>query len=222
MTPAPGAVRERPILFSAPMVRAILAGTKTQTRRIVKPQPTSAQPIIAIADDGVWRCPYGTPGDRLWVRETIAIESWTHEYGNEPPLPTDRPHQHTAPRVGDEVWHWPHYRATDPAPELSCERDRCRVCESGEAGPHWRPSIHMPRWACRIVLEISDVRVDRLQAISAADAIAEGIDPSQTPGIGSDSSLVAAYARLWNSINGAGAWESNPWVWALTFKRVAP
>jgi hypothetical protein len=233
------------------MVRAILAGTKTQTRRIVKPQPTEADwdtcranlggdtyrarpwvhPIFGIGlrrgNDGVGfpapniECPYGSCGDRLWVRETHAIESWTREFGDEPPLPADRPHKHTAYTDGDEVWRWPHYRATDPVPDLSCERDKCRVCESGEPSPHWKPSIHMPRWACRIVLEITDVRVERLQAISDEDAFAEGVEPCGHNGFHTDQG-VCAYHALWDDINGAGAWDANPWVWALTFKRVTP
>ncbi len=250
------AVKERPILFSAPMVRALLAGTKTQTRRVMKRLPPApSHGIIARIIDWChygtgwnWKdehgncscrgvmCPYGLICDRLWVRETIAIESWTHEYGDTPPIPTDRPHKviDHGEDWGKE-WRWPHYRATDPTPELSCERDGCRTCEDGEPGPHWRPSIHMPRWASRILLEITDVRVQRLQDISEEDAFAEGLermDPGKTGWNTAtilldgwhqnDRTAVALYQRLWESINGDGSWDANPLVWALTFKRVQP
>ncbi len=276
MTAAYAAVRERPLLFSAPMVRAILDGTKTQTRRTRNLDTVNGCHLMAgprradgsfVEDeqfgDVVWSfgtrtipgdpqnfyvdhrigCPFGVPGDRLWVRETVAIESWTREYGDYPPLPKDRPSRHVSHPDGD-IWYWPHYRATDPVPDLSCERDRCRVCESGEPGPHWRPSIHMPRWACRIVLEITEVRVERLQAISADDAIAEGSEVPRSPdgfpllrltgknpptryvdiaGAAFPDKVVRAYyASLWDDINGTGSWDANPWVWALTFKRPAP
>jgi hypothetical protein len=245
-------VKERPILFSGPMVRALLAGTKTQTRRVVKRQPAAGATMAGcdttggwcdnhdgyLGCDAGWQCPYGQPGERLWVRETLAIERWSREYGDAPPLPKDRPWKHTPDDGsidGEDVWRWPHYRATDPAPDLSCERSRCRVCASGEPGPHWIPSIHMPRWASRILLELVEVRAERLQDISKADAIAEGLEriaktsdttggwacPLLDTGIG----MVVddprqAYRGLWNSINGAGSWEANPWVWCLTFERV--
>ena len=177
----------RPILFSGPMVRALLEGRKTQTRRAVKPQPPSGHVYVGRvlcsthrADEGKWTwavgqaamlreahrvsCPYGQPGDLLWVRETF----------------------------GEFRENWIGYRATcgDPPPD------------SGS----WKPSIFMPRWASRLTLRITDVRVQRLQDCSHADAAAEGVGD------------LIEYGVLWESINGPGSWDANPWVWALTFK----
>lgn len=194
-------MKERPILFSAPMVRALLDGTKTQTRRVVKGL-TDKMWIEATANGGfnvcydgeptcgtgVWEvaehahpisCPYGQPGDRLWVRE-----AW-------------------APRAIDPECTAAAYRATD---------DECN-------GP-WKPSIHMPRWASRITLEITGVRVERLQDISSDDAAAEG-----WPGPDAQNSIrhaypIAWYSHLWEQINGAGSWAANPWVWVVEFKRI--
>lgn len=197
-------MKERPILMSAPMVRAILEGRKSQTRRIVK-LPAWAQECNEDHDfelDGSppWphaiarktgclaplECPYGAPGDRLWVRETWAMLS------------------------GDNrVW----YRA-DPGVE-DC------VARSLIGWPGWHPSIFMPRENSRITLEVTAVRVERLQEITSADAIAEGcaahansqtIDCS-TPDPRDD------YRRLWDSLNAKRApWSSNPWVWVVEFK----
>jgi hypothetical protein len=205
-------VKERPILFSGPMVRALLAGTKTQTRRPVKTSlppseyeivyhPGNGHALETFGDphaDGFERrfCPYGVPGDRLWVRETFAFTGCG---------PDDR---------GAMDWGAHNIRGGDWEGERGCERWHVAYRASGDdppaAGDHpgWRPSIHMPRWASRITLEITEMRVQRLQDISGDDANAEGVEH------------VAAFARLWNSINGPGAWDANPWVWALTFKRV--
>lgn len=236
---------ERPILFSAEMVRAILDGRKTQTRRVMKVQPYPDsivtvehynQTVIdrhgdmqpgpeifgAHWDDGErgLRCPYGAPGDTLWVRETWA------------------PHPHGVMRCGAV------YRA-----------DQGAVPDAGR----WRPSIHMPRWASRITLRITDVRVERFQDISEDDARAEGATmrpacngfqhrypgwsmdwsevgkPSyfatgaqrgkKAPLTESDVSLGSAkwaFASLWNTINGPSAWDANPWVWVVAFERVKP
>jgi hypothetical protein len=210
-TPARDAsVRERPILFSGPMVRAILDGSKTQTRRVVKPQPFEDDPELVVGkyhpavtsrdgfeepgDEvfGVWnydgdyavRCPYGAPGGRLWVRETWKL----------------------TPECGLS------YRADPPFGEDSYERG-------------WKPSIHMPRRHSRVALELTEVRVERLQAITAEGAIAEGV-PSR--GIERDGPCIASaimylhdFEQLWNGINaerGYG-WDANPWVWVLTFRR---
>lgn len=203
---AQAVARERPVLFSAPMVRALLAGTKTQTRRVVKGAPDGWNPVGpewfaptvvdrhgdeqpgadvygAGNEDGTdWRrCPYGAPSGRLWVRETWAAP---HAYDG---------HQ---PAHIPALTRW-HYAATE---------DR--------GGLRWRPSIHMPRVACRLVLTLKSVRVERLNEISRGDAMAEdcplpnmadGADPRQW------------YADLWDEINGPGSWSANPWVWALTF-----
>ena len=177
------AVKERPILFSGPMVRAILDGRKTQTRRIVKPQPAAA-PSVNKAQYWVG-CPYGGVGTRLWVRETWrSISSGTREGGFD-------------------------YRANDPS-------------ASGVGFTAWKPSIHMPRVASRITLEITAVRVERLKDISAEDAKAEGIsNVFDAVFLGKARSVEAAcYATLWESINGEGSWAVNPWVWVVEFKKV--
>ena len=181
-------MKERPILFSAPMVLALIAGTKTQTRRLVKTPASPATGFdwssclcreIAKCDQPCVRCgaiagpsPYGTPGDRLWVRETFA------------PSDTDDA------RAG----RW-EYRADNHDP----------LCMK------WRPSIFMPRRASRLTLEVTGVRVERLQEISEADAIAEGVGYH----VGGP---VLAYRTLWKSINGAGSWKANPWVWRIEFR----
>lgn len=178
-------MRERPILFSGPMVRAILEGRKTQTRRVAMVTRCGVR-VPALGCDpapDAARCPYGVPGDRLWVRET-----W---YDN---LTARSPEQRAS---REEVY----YRA-DGLPEFEGEESEIR----------WRPSIHMPRWTSRLTLTITDVRVERLQDITEADAQAEGIE------------TYAGYARerfrdLWNNLNrsrGFG-WDVNPWVWAIGF-----
>jgi len=207
----------RPILFSAPMVRAILYGRKTQTRRTMKVQPWpdatvevgqyhphridrngESQPgpstfgavwdhqdIVNGGDAGL-RCPYGAPGDTLWVRET-----WTQYPIELNPEPCD-------------AW----YKATSNGPPPPFK---------------WRPSIHMPRWASRITLRITDIRVERLQDISEDDARAEGCDPVVHPDGAVDcGTRKTTFAKLWNKINGPGAWDANPWVWAFSFERVKP
>jgi hypothetical protein len=212
-------MKERPILFSGPMVRALLNGSKTQTRRVVKQQPDSDEATGAcwVEIDGrhqwAWHagededilpneqqffCPYGQPGDRLWVRETFArIDGQTRPW-----IETD-------------------YRATYNHGD--------RLGDTLGIKKRWTPSIHMPRHASRITLEITNVRVERLQDISADDARAEGIcyDPGEDgvfhiPAIGgcTSDSAVGSYQKLWQSINGLGSWSANPWVWVVEFKRV--
>ena len=189
-------MRERPILFSAPMVRAILDGRKTVTRRIVKARDLEWMDVHQglREPDNAERCPYGQPGgDRLYVRETWAAP---HAYDHLPPrlIPQDA-------RI--------HYAATE---------DR--------GGLLWRPSIHMPRWASRITLEVTGVRVETLQDIDLADALAEGI--SDTGALILDSAgneqggPIAEYAVLWEQINGTGSWAANPWVWCISFSRMTP
>ena len=192
-------MKESPILFSAPMVRALLAGTKTQTRRIVKARDLEWMDVHQglREPDNAERCPYGQPGgDRLYVRETFG-----HFERNENFAP------------GCEVF----YRADG---------------ESLAVEP-WRPSIHMPRWASRITLEITGVRVERLQEISEADAKAEGADCLTWSGIeGTAADLIDwplkevahphrnGFAVLWESINGPESWNANPWVWVVSFRRL--
>ena len=194
-------MRERPILFSAPMVRAILAGTKCQTRRVVKPRKDpdygcELSPGEIAGDEHIARlCPYGAPGDRLWVRETHMDLGGCYLY-----------------------------RADDRA-----EAERAAVAP----GQGWRPSIHMPRTLSRITLEITAVRVERLQDISEADVMAEGVRRYEAGSLGMQwdngiksittrgNPAQASYRWLWESINGAGSWDANPWVWVVAFKRVA-
>jgi len=206
-------VKERPILFKGDMVRAILEGRKTQTRRVVKPQPhdtyeiecgiyhptvidrhgeeDAGSPIFgAYSLDGEWgcKCLYGQPGDRLWVRET-----W----------------------FNDSAWGEPdlYYRANGEF------RQQFAIAEHRYSDLKWKPSIHMPRWACRIELEIVSVRVERLNDISVTDAINEGIEFSL---VDEESDAVERFCDLWESINGAGSWQQNPWVWVVEFKRAQP
>lgn len=167
-------MKERPILFSAPMVRAILDGSKTQTRRIVKMKTPKVRTLLDYSVDGlcVGPCPQGNTGDRLWVRETFGL-------------------------LGDEEQHVLHYRATHPRAHVT----------------GWTPSIHMPRRASRITLEITGVRVERLNDIGQFDAAAEGVIPD-------DEDFVGAFMALWESIAGPGSWDANPWVWVIEFKRM--
>lgn len=182
---------ERPIIFSGPMVRAILAKRKTQTRRPLRPQPSHYLPEWpphwdktiggvmwgSMRGDHGFCCPYGKPGDRLWVRESFCDARGT-----------------AAGRIL--------YRA------------------DGDVACRWTPSIHMPRAACRLELEVIGVRVERVQDIGSYDAIAEGIEPSDVGNAYEESIFnIAGFAALWDSINkkrGRG-WDTNPWVWAVEF-----
>lgn len=202
-------MKERPILMTPDNAQKCHDGTKTQTRRVIKPQPLH---ISWFEDQSGWcarvredtgsaehpayvmvPCPYGVVGDQLWVREAFCL-------------------------CGDEGSKKPLYRG-------QCE-------EYPSLKPIWKPSIHMPRWACRTVLEITDVRVERLQEIGEEDAIAEGVtridhgrayyfsamrdDPDYRNWV----DPTDAYKELWESINGAGLWAQNPWVWVVAFRKV--
>jgi len=229
-------MKERPILFSGPMVRAILEGRKTQTRRIIKGIPERFEPdgnmgaisikhprrgkfgcLVRCRDFAdVVPCPYGQPGDRLWVRETFGHNGCLN-------CPV-------------------HYRANEPDWKDNSLNPSAR----------WYPSIHMPSWASRITLEITGVRVERLKDISESDAISEGgtwtdngprnwarlkgltfeqANPvngwnegwSHIGETNKDRCLITAktsFAHLWQSINGLGSWIKNPWVWVVEFTRV--
>jgi hypothetical protein len=193
-------MKERPILFTGAMVRALLDGSKTQTRRVVKPQPLAAEFGMCRLVDSQGRpiaCPYGQPGDRLWVRETFALSVVDPDGGS----PQDEPDN------------WDVFYRADPEQPGGGWTD----AEGNEIAAPWKPSIHMPRWACRILLEITRVRVERLQDISYEDARAEGVDLAVWAGI-----AINGYKALWESINGAGSWDANPWVWVVEFKRVTP
>ena len=211
---------ERPILFSAEMVRAILEGQKTQTRRKMKPAKAK-RPKRWLIDDAAVNglvCPYGQPGDMLWVRETWAhYQTVNHVWRSEG-------------RAFDEVSDGlAGYRA-DGHDSIEDFRAHVRLMSGCDLehviinGDRWRPSIHMPRWASRITLRITDVRVERLQDISEDDARAEGCEPVgwiDETDVGM-SSYREGFTRLWNTINGVGAWEANPWVWVIEFERVKP
>ena len=217
--------KERPILFSGSMVRAILDGRKTQTRRVLKDRfwdiqsgPENCMNGFRRIDGGCAvfeiqdtvdstheykiRCPYGVPGDTLWVREC-----WGTPDADHPQCVDGR-----KPQQGDHMV----YRA-NPADDYQWGSGL-----PSQGGFVWRPSIHMPRWASRITLEVTDVRIERVQEISVDDAIAEGVwlDPPDAHGFRSE--VQGAFRELWDSINakrGFG-WEANPWVWALAFKRI--
>jgi hypothetical protein len=232
--------KERPILFSAPMVRAILDGNKTQTRRLVKPQPpnreccgglsvvlrdipetnswyaadvaaenhfgTEYRPVPQLSIDR-WICHYGKPGDRLWVREAIELK-----------------------HLGENTFPSPVYQA-DGSHVMDGEN---RASNHEFMGRRVHPSIHMPRWASRITLEITGVRVERLQSISEEDARAEGItdggcltcgNPEPCGCENAKPDARDAFIHLWHSIHawdGPNGWISNPWVWVVGFKRVTP
>jgi len=240
-------MKEHPILFTGEMVRAILAGNKTQTRRIVRGQEhfdktvdlTGAIPEtrgkyeflrLANKDEfgGSIHNPYGVPGDQLWVRETHAYELWPSEFGDMPARNDWRPIFHQVPEDIDdeEFWLIPHYRATDPEPELCYDEQ-----PNGEPCCKWRPSIHMHRWASRIQLEVTKVRVERVRDISEEDAVAEGLRADER-GFYSGTekknrfyskSAKETYPLLWDSINGKShPWENNPWVWVIEFKVLVP
>ena len=252
--------REKPILFSAPMVRAILDGSKTQTRRVVK---LKSHHTIEERDDGKpwpWMydgdrdadhwlpCPYGQPGDRLRVKE--AAWMWCERLPNGK-TPTGRDKWHYVPMREAPI----HYAADHPAmPKVDVV--------SPDTGNRWgwryKVGRFLPAWASRITLEVTGVRVERLQDISEADAKAEGCDrlDDDEPGyihrdepdwklcprcggtrlytaFGSNggalpdtdceecNTYVKRYRRLWESINGVGSWDANPWVWVVEFRRIA-
>ena len=212
-------MKERGMIFNSEMVRAILDGRKTQTRRIMKEQPVlngnfyevfgsawskGMTSIPAVPGHSLsTRCPFGAVGDRIWVRETFCPVDDT-QYGGEK---------------------WVDYRAT-PRYEASHPAGWDSAPNDAEA-LKWRPSIHMPRWASRILLEITDVRVERLNAISQEDAQDEGMEltgwrPTYSdPDSGGE--VLTPYdnfAQLWESIYGEESWKANPWVWVIEFKRV--
>lgn len=175
---------DRPIIFSAPMVRALLAGTKTQTRRIAFKGWTQAADGVTVPRETLWQ--HVSPSDRLWVRE-----AWGLLPRNCYALPkTPAPDKDFAA----------YYRA---------DFDRC-------GRPAWRTPIHMPRWASRLTLTVTDVRVQRLQEISEWDARAEGVSLPQNPQ-SYRTPCRLEFANLWSRIHGDGAWEANPEVVALTF-----
>jgi hypothetical protein len=214
-------MKEYPILFSSEMVRAILDGRKTMTRRVIKPQPEAHTMQVLPLGNGLYlpswsgrnvsesptgrpmKCPYGQPGDRLWVREAWYYEEHMYDVNaGEPDLPGGRYSRRLV------------YRASYP--------DYPVTIGVGKHG--WRPSIHMPRWASRITLEIEEIRVERLQEITEEDARAEGVEALRGSfPIGEQRLTIHqhAFAYLWGSINSKKyPWDSNPYVWVIKFKRV--
>ncbi|WP_425028519.1 hypothetical protein [Pantoea brenneri] len=232
-------MRERPIIFNADMVRAVLDGRKTQTRRIIqspaKNMQASGQKVIDYREpgdkwygehvfsmrnhSGTWcdytkeqflaKCPFGALGDRLWVRESFYEHGYWQGGGYDP----------------EDSYFVSDKQVLYPADGIKCPSERKRE-------DFWRsrPSIHMPRWASRITLEITGVRVERLRDISEKDAAAEGVPLAgdllpDYPGTyltskGDFATAKVAFQRLWESIYGAGSWQANPWVWVVEFKRV--
>ncbi|HHU0322947.1 TPA: hypothetical protein ACT9XL_000162 [Klebsiella aerogenes] len=211
---------ERGMIFNGEMVRAILDGRKTQTRRPIKWKQTRFTEIGEREDGSKWPwsedaehacdywhpCPFGAVGDRIWARETFRV----------------------------------HSRATDVATLVykasvrnswteQTHRVPVAVCNKAATPEKWTPSLHMPRWASRILLEITDVRVERLNAISEEDARAEGIidggclncgEPEPCGCANPEPDATDAFAYLWQSIYGQENWNANPWVWVIEFKRV--
>lgn len=225
---------ERPIPFSAPMVRAVLAGEKTQTRRIAK---LNAAGRVARGgrnwhlDDpsAVLACPHGQPGDRLWVREAWTADfEWPSDTGericwwHEVPAAFRglRNVMYTYYRADGSAWHCDEHGACCPADQTAWRID---FEDDDFADIRWRPSIHMPRWASRITLELTSVRVERVQDISTKDAEAEiGNGGRMILPSGLCNTYVGTFAHAWNAINakrGYG-WDANPWVWVLEFTHV--
>lgn len=213
-----GKMKEYPIIFSTPMVQAILDNRKTQTRRVIKNfndiihdwdknDPTYGPFFENGYGESVKTvdvCPYGKTGDRLWVRETWAyINNSGFGVGSYIEYKADKP---TAKYPGE----WPEDEA-----------------KGNPDAPKWKPSIHMSRWASRITLEITNIRTERLQNITYAEVIAEGFthlltDEQQTDGAHRREG-VEVFGRFWDSINGKKhPWDSNPWVWVIDFKKEKP
>ncbi len=224
---------DRPILFNGAMVRALLDGSKTQTRRPLKPQPyvpypyydttIDHHPVEFERDGGLWipssggtsgnlpyrgtpiKCPYGVPGDRLWVQEAFALSKSDPDSGADTRYSAD--------------WDVPVYRADVPS-----------SMTSPSAVTSWKPSVHMPRWASRITLEVIGVRVERVASVSEADAESEGIRKGaggnwlDYQAEGCFYSARHSFASLWDSIYSEPGlrWEDSPWVWAVDFKVVRP
>jgi len=202
-------MKERPILFSGAMARAILDGSKTQTRRVVKKDGGLLNYGAAqFVKDGLWYptspsgkaglvppiiCPYGQPGDRLWVREQYKISEWMPSYATI------------------------EYTANDHKKTFVRQYLQGRITEPVSVN-NLRPSIFMPRWASRITLEITGLHVERLQDITNNDALDEGTPDLRTIENGWD--MRRCFQELWEQINGVGSWAENPWVWVIEFKRV--
>jgi len=226
-------MKERPILFSGEMVRAILAGKKTQTRRIVKPKGVSndvARWLHHMAKGVQMKCPYGIAGDQLWVKETWRIGAWREDgrmaidYKATPEL-THTPWV-TIPDDNGEKFDEYYIKLSDECERkgIVAEDDGYYHWEPGKAPLSWRSSRFMPRWASRVLLDVVNVRTARVQDISEEDAFAEGIEAPRT-GIsdwGEPAEAIYEYKRLWDYLNfkrGFG-WDTNPWVWVIEFREL--
>lgn len=234
---------ERPIIFNAEMVRAVLDGRKTQTRRIVKPQPELTKTSGFSWNGAVYgagsddretnrnfahvKCPFGRPGDRLWVRETWAVVS--HAFSDDGLMidyVPDRPAKAVHEKPFGKGYYSGHTIYAADGGFTWADDDGCvdgRSC--------WKPSVHMPRWASRIDLEITGVRVERLQALSPCDAVREGLIKLPASGRyclnagaqyfgGASHDAREVFSWLWSSIYGEKSWQANPWVWVVEFKMV--
>lgn len=220
-------MKERPVIFNSEMVRAILDGRKTQTRRVMAVQPESNQfGLLRITDStkrsdigkyhwaesnatgthqrsALFSCPFGQVGDRLWVREAY----------QGPLFNFDQMETYLEDTSKFERPEFCEYRADGgKTPEYYDADDNLRY--------GWKPSIHMPRWASRITLEITGVRVERLNDISEEDAKAEGVAPSQHVITPLEALYRVGFLKLWQSIYGEESWRANPWVWVIEFRRV--
>lgn len=243
-------IRERPILFSGAMVRAILEGRKTQTRRVVKGLALDwlndarfTPGYVAARANGL--CPFGYPGDRLWVRETwqqvhpLQVAKGRHSTPGRAGIPGPPPVDYRTIYRADGEFPPIYSLGGEPWPFRSLEPFERNGMSAFVDQPRWTPSIHMPRWACRLVLEVTDVRIERLQDISEEDAVAEGCRWVGTsggrdfysawtppPGVRVDTfnpsgspSAREAFDHLWASINGTESLLADPWVWVVSFRR---
>jgi len=207
-------MKEKPILFSGEMVRAILAGRKTQTRRIVKPQPDE-DGLARLLSPGEWHdtsakvyAPPCEPGDLLYVRETFR-PAWTREMEDGAEYAADHAVLPVDVENGASGCH--HHRCNQAFRwEARCE---CAYDENGNNIAKWIPSIHMPKWAARIWLKVREVRVERLREITEADATAEGTTVPEN-GTARD-----AFRRVWEACYGTESWMANPYVWVIEFER---
>ncbi|MBY0466179.1 MAG: hypothetical protein K2W33_14670 [Burkholderiales bacterium] len=239
-------MKDTPILYTGPMVRSVLADRKNMTRRVVKPQfsqdaipaevsATTPEGWQTTGHSGLWwddvaacmddaiRCPYGMPGDRLWVKETFyAWGHWETRFSE---------------AKGRDEWHFVDMtldtgRAYRYAADGAIENEKPKRGLTGNTPTWWkRPAIFMRRAASRITLEVTGVRIERLQAISQNDAVNEGLQ--RLPASGryvvtngdqyfgfASTNPVEVYRDLWEGINGAGSWDANPWVWVIAFKLI--
>ena len=163
-------------------------------------------------------CPYGQIGDHLWVRESFAVETNFNLDPCDPPFNDGRPVKWEENDEYGRYWAQAHYAATDPMPDLVDEDCPHQTCADNGYCQHWHPSIHMPRWASRITLEIAGTRAERVNDITYADCLKEGIEDLEE----SVGKSIAEFAALWDRINGERGygWDKNPFVWVIEFKRV--